>query len=217
MKLLNTQILKFAFLAMALTTVAIAQAANLKAAPEKSGVTFQAIGRPSLLKINGEGKGVDGQVKVDGGKASGSFIFDLNKLTTGIEMRDTHMKEKYLQVGQYKEAKLTIDSLALPAGWSADKPAASEQPFEGKLALHGVEKPVKGTFKIDGGAGKIPVHAEFSIKLSDFAIDIPTYAGIKVADEVKIQVNAEVNPEAGAAAPAPEKPSAKAPEKKKGK
>jgi polyisoprenoid-binding protein YceI len=190
------QILKIALLAISLPLAT--HAATMKTATDKSEVKFQAIGRPSLLKINGEGKGVDGQVKIDGAKASGLFVFDLNKLSTGIEMRDTHMKEKYLQTERYKDAKLTIDSVVLPAGWTPEKPSTGEQPFEGKLSLHGVEKPLKGTFKIDdgGGAGKVPVHAEFAIKLSDYSIDIPTYAGIKIADEVKVQVNADVNSDA---------------------
>lgn len=176
-------------LALAHSAFAAATPTSYAVLGDSSKVKFLAIGRPSLLKINGEGSAPKGQVKIDGAKATGSFEFDLDSLKTGIDLRDSHMKEKYLQTAQFKDAKLTIDSLSLPAGWDPNKPALADQPFEGKLLLHGVEKPVKGTFKVEGGnAAQLPVAAEFQIKLTDYAIDIPSYAGIKVADDVKVQV-----------------------------
>lgn len=144
-----------------------------------------AIGKPTFIKIRGRGEAPKGNLKVEGKKATGTFDFQLATLDTGIEMRNEHMREKYLQVKEYPAAKLEIKDLGLKDEFNPANPKAGEQPFEGQLTLHGQTKPVAGTFII---GGKRDVSAEFKIKLSDFKIDIPKYLGVTVADEVKIEV-----------------------------
>lgn len=146
-------------------------------------ITFLATGRPSAIKIRGEGAGADGVFAETAQGLNGTLKFKLATLTTGIDMRDQHMKEKYLEVGKYPEAQLKITDLKIPASGNI-----KNQKVTGSLTVKGIEKPVTGTFSTTVSGNEINVDAEFSLKLSDYNIDIPTYMGITVAEAVSVQV-----------------------------
>lgn len=150
-------------------------------------VEFLAVGRPSALKIKGEGSGINGELKITKDQASGTLLFDLTSLKTGISLRDEHMKEKYLQVGQYPTAQLEIKNLSLPQNRTG-----TNIPFKADLKLHGVTKTIDGTYNLEAKDKNMKLHAEFKIKVSDFQIEIPKYAGITVTDEVSVSVDQEL-------------------------
>lgn len=149
-------------------------------------VDFHAVGRPKMLKIHGEGKDAKGSFTVDGGKVTGKATFDLSTLDTGIEMRNKHMKEKYLEVSKYPQAIFEFTDIQLPA----DMPANfdKEVPFKGKLTVHGVAQNVTGTAKMKRDGGTLTGSAEFSTTVKSHKIDLPSFAGVTMADEVKVQV-----------------------------
>lgn len=178
-------------LSLLLPTIALAAAAPakeavvLKADPSASKVTFLAVGKPSMLKIHGTASaGPAGDLKLEGNQLRGAVEMDMDKLDTGIELRTQHMKEKYLQVKEHPKAKLTLTDAAVDEGFAKSLSNAGEKPFKGKLQLHGKEQPVEGTYTAKDGQ----VQAKFPIKLSDFAIDIPSYLGVTVADMVDVAV-----------------------------
>ena len=152
----------------------------------KGQVDFVAVGKPSMIKIKGHSTDALANLKLEANKLSGEIKLNLDNLKTGIDMRDEHMKAKYLQTKNYPSASLVIKDMTMPAGWSLTHVAATDVPFTGVLKLHGVEKPVQGTYTIENN-NLNPV-AKFDIKLSDFKIDIPEYLGVKVADNVNVQV-----------------------------
>lgn len=164
-------------------------------------VGFLAIGKPSAIKIRGKGTPPKGEVQVAGKEVTGELTFDETSLNTGIDMRDHHMKEKYLQTDKYPTAKLKITKLVLPSDFSLNGFKADNVPMEGELTLHGVTKPVKGTANIAGNGGVATSHVAFGAQISDYSIEIPTYMGVKVADHVDIEADI-------VAKPAAEKPSA---------
>lgn len=151
----------------------------------KSRVTFQAVGRPSLLKIKGEGATVKGRLEVVDTKAQGRFEANLDQLSTGIDLRDEHMKDNYLQTKQHPTAVLEIDSLPLPAGWKPGN-ALSNAKFKGRLTLKGVTKDIEGVVNSKGE--DLNTSAEFTISLNDFNVGVPKYMGITVADKVTVNV-----------------------------
>ena len=141
--------------------------------------TWQAVGNPGFLRINGEGGKVEGVTKDEGGKTSGVFKVKLADYTTGMGLRDTHMKDKYLEVAKFPYAVLTLDPVV-----------ATEAEFKwtGKLELKGETKPVSGvaTYK----AGKLS--ATFAVSIKDFpAIGVPSHLGVTVADVVNVTVEGE--------------------------
>ncbi len=153
---------------------------------------FTAIGKPAMLRISGVGSGPSGFFKIDTNNyLSGEVTVNLSTLQSGIELRDEHMKKNYLQTENFPSAKLSIQDLNLD---SEANPINIKSPingknFKGQLTLHGVTKPVEGTFAMvpQSEENKITIKASYSLNLSDYNIDIPSYMGIKVADKVNVE------------------------------
>jgi polyisoprenoid-binding protein YceI len=187
----NTRIL------LAVTTSLLAAATPLLAASpslelklQKNEIRFTAIGNPSLLKIKGHGSDFSGSVKavVEGTGAvfDGTLKLKMTTLETGIETRDEHMRDKYLEVGKYPEATLTIKPIKI-ADFGTTSSFDRELSFEGKLQLHGIERPVTGKLKVTKAKDQLSVVPQFKLKLSDYKIDVPSFAGITVADDVDVE------------------------------
>lgn len=100
----------------------------------------------------------------------GMVTVDLRSLKTGIELRDKHMKEKYLEVGKFPEAHLK-------------SAAGKDGKFKGELTVHGVTKPVEGTYEFKGQE----LVAKFNVKASDFKISQAKYMGVGVEDDVEVK------------------------------
>jgi polyisoprenoid-binding protein YceI len=155
--------------------------------PENGKVNFKTKGWPSLITIKGESKGVTGKLEEKKGKVSGTLTFELSTLKTGISLRDSHMKDNYLEVKKHPQAKLTLKDLAIPKG------ANGEIEFSGEMEIHGEKKEVKGKAKLSSKDGKeISMTAEIPLKLTDFKIDIPSYKGITVAEDVTVNFESKV-------------------------
>jgi polyisoprenoid-binding protein YceI len=154
---------------------------------------FLAVGRPSALKIDGTGRGPSGDLRFtktpEGVSFSGEISVDLSTLDTGIGTRDRHMKEKYLEVEKYKSAVLKFTDARIP---KAAVTSGGEVKLTATLNLHGQEKPVDVDMTVKPQGEKILSSSKFSFKLSQFAIDIPKFSGITVADDVEVTVSTEV-------------------------
>jgi polyisoprenoid-binding protein YceI len=151
-------------------------------------VSFKAIGRPSALKIHGKGDAPKGAITVEGGKVTGKSTFDLTSLDTGIKLRNTHMKEKYLETEKYPQATLTITEMAAPEGFDKPDFKADDLPFKGAMALHGVERPVEGEARLERKGDSMEVETDFSLKTSEFNIPTPSFAGITLAETIDVNV-----------------------------
>lgn len=155
-------------------------------------VEFLAVGRPSAIKIRGKGTAPEGTITLkkaaSGYLAQGVVSVELESLDTGIGTRTSHMKEKYLEVGNYPKAELELLEAQLPESFGQED-AEAKTAFRGTLTLHGVKKPVEGTVSVKRNSNSCSGHAEFSLKLADYAIAIPRFAGITVADDVSVSVD----------------------------
>lgn len=160
---------------------------------QTSEVEFHAVGKPSFLKIKGTGGKLSGNFELEDNKVKGRFGVKMDAFTTGVSLRDQHMKEKYLETAKYAEAWIEIENIDLPADFLKTKKVYSNVPFQGKLSLHGVEKPVKGTAEVDTNKDTPSVSTEFKVLVSDYQIAVPTYMGIKVADEITIKTRMNLN------------------------
>lgn len=106
---------------------------------------FLAVGKPSMIKINGEANGPEGTLTATKNSLSGIMKVDLNKLTTKINLRDDHLKNKYLEVSKFPEATLEIVNLQLPTDFTTLSDKETEVPFAAKFTLHGKTSDVTGT------------------------------------------------------------------------
>jgi polyisoprenoid-binding protein YceI len=176
---------RFSIAAVAASLVGISVLAYGALSPASDAhVTFHAAG-PAGMKIDG----TTTELAVTDG-ASVVVTVTLTNLTTGIKLRDDHMKDKYLEVGKYKTAELKIDKAALNLKTGAGKQQASAM-----LTLHGSEpKPVTIQYTVadekkDDKPG-FRVTGNFRIDdMTKFGITIPNYLGVKVQEKVDVEAN----------------------------
>lgn len=150
-------------------------------------VSFTATGKPAMIKILGEGPGPQGTLDYQEGKLNGTLSVDINKLTTKIDLRDDHMKNKYLEVEKYPTAEIIFKNYAIALD------STDEKDFEADFKLHGVTKKVSGKIYLSKDKKLTAGVANFKIKVTDYLDTLPSYAGIKVADEVEVKVDLKTN------------------------
>lgn len=112
------------------------------------------------------------------------FEVDLTTLDTGIDLRNRHMRDNYLETDKYRftffEGK--IDKI--------NKSAENKYDVEvsGKMFIHGVTKEifVPGTLTSVGGG--YLVESNFVVALSDYNVDIPQLMFMKIDEGMKIHL-----------------------------
>jgi len=151
-------------------------------------VKFTAVGKPGFLKIRGHSNDSfpTGAVQFKNGFAEGTFDFKLSDLDTGVSLRNDHMKEKYLEIEKYPNAKLSFNNIPIK---NSETDLAGD--FNGTLILHNVTKVIHGKFDYSAKTKKLI--SNFDIKVSDFNIDIPKYLGVTVSETVEIEVTLNLN------------------------
>lgn len=156
--------------------------------PDESKVTFKALA--TLLTIEGNGKGVTGNFKISGPTSiEGKATLPLDGLTTDMSLRDKHMKsEKTLYVSKFPEAIFIPTKLPWEDPSQVLKKDTEKGPFEGKLTLHGVEKPVSGDVSTKVLKDKVRYTFQFNVLLSQHNIPLPQFSGVKVKDQVEVTV-----------------------------
>jgi len=118
---------------------------------------------------------------------TGELVVDLTTIDTGIDLRNRHLREKYLEVAKPGFDKAVLSEIRL-----AD---ANGEAFEGKsgfagtLRLHGVSKPVTGTAEVRHEGTAVRVVASFAIVLTDFGVEPPEYMGVGVGSKLSIRVS----------------------------
>ena len=171
---------RFAFAALLIaSTVAVTADAKL-ARTGTPQVAFHASG-PAGMKIVGTTSDLD----VDDQGQKIVVRVPLRNLTTGISLRDDHMRNKYLQVGSYPNAELTVDrsALRLPAGDGTTSGDAN-----GTMSIHGRTRNVSFHYTVAKGGGSLHVGGTTKIDIKDYGIDVPSYLGVTVKPDVDVEV-----------------------------
>ncbi len=147
-------------------------------------VSFQASG-PAGMKI--EGSTTELSVRDD--LVNIVITVPLANLTTGIGLRDHHMKEKYLEVQKFPSAVLTVARGALK--WPAnDREAVADIP--GTMQLHGQTHPVTVHYEAKGDGSSLKATGSLRVDMNDFGIVVPSYLGVTVKPDVDVTASFRV-------------------------
>lgn len=131
----------------------------------------------------------------------GNIKVELGAMKTGIDLRDQHLRSaNWLNTEKYPHAEFELIGLS----GASLKELADNKPVKatakGKLSIHGVTKeinaPVEITYyketdqtKVRIAGNLLKVSADFTIKLSDYKISIPSMVAGKVDETIKVSVN----------------------------
>ena len=113
---------------------------------------------------------------------------DLATLDTGIELRNRHLRDEYLEVERgpdFRRAVLSGIVLGDPPPTGGGR---RDTRFSGSLVLHGVQRAIEGEAELLRREGRIQVEAVFRLSLEAFGIPPPRYLGIGVRDAVEVTV-----------------------------
>jgi len=178
MRSLARSTLPTATVALGLTTAVVAGAALVKTGSSR--LEFRAKGPVGMTII---GKTSDLEIADD--KKTLVVKVPLQHLKTGIGLRDRHMKEKYLQVDRYPDARLSVGHSALrfPTEGATLKGTAI-----GRLTLHGVGRNVHFRYKARNTGRVYRVEGLLYVNMHDYGIRVPTYLGVTVKPDVDVKV-----------------------------
>lgn len=148
-------------------------------------VEFKAEASPGFFKFEGKGGKILGKLVDNKGKVSGELTVSLADFDTDNETRNSHMKDKYLNVAKFPVATLKVSGLPSTDG---------DHKLIGLLTLHGKKSEITGdyTLKTEGKSRKL--RATFKIDVTKFGIEVPQYQVLTVAKEVEVIVDAVATP-----------------------
>ena len=127
----------------------------------------------------------------------GELSVDLTTLDTGIDLRNHHLRDNYLEVAKgegFERATLSDIRLGdVDAGTFQGKTE-----FTGTFLLHGTKKPVSGQAEITREGSSVRVEATFPVTIADYGIAKPQYLGVGVKSQVQVKVSLVATPVAAA-------------------
>ena len=113
-----------------------------------------------------------GELKV----AAGSF-------ESGMSMRDSHMRDKYLEAKKFPTIKLVI------TGGSIAAKAGAKGTLEGRFVIKGKEKTVKLPVTVkEASGGTLVVSSKFKLDIRDYGIAQPSFAVVKMEPVIDVTV-----------------------------
>jgi polyisoprenoid-binding protein YceI len=122
--------------------------------------------------------------------AIGLLRCDLRTLKTGIDTRDEHMRDRYLQTKDYPYAFFQLAKVGgLPDTLKEGQTYTSQG--EGWFYIHGHKRLTTATLHVTrqdrGDARAVKVRAEFEVKLDDYAIERPKAVFMKLAESIVVE------------------------------
>ena len=149
-------------------------------------VKFFATGSPGFLDIVGETTTL--AVADDGTKLA--FTVPMASVKTGIDDRDDHMNNKYVQIAQFPNAVLTVDKAAIT--WPANLGDKTKGKAKADFNIHGQSQPVEIEWTAQKSKTGHRVTGKFNFDVSKSGISIPDYLGVTVDAKMKAEVQADL-------------------------
>lgn len=152
----------------------------------KPKVGFHAAGSPGALDIDGTTSNL---VMADDGQNL-TFTVKLATLTTGIDLRDEHMRNTYGQSSVFPDLIVSIPkaSVTFPTEVGADQSGTST----GTFTAHGVSQPVTVNWNVRKSKTGWRVTADFAFNVGNHGISIPSYLGITVDPAMKAAITIDL-------------------------
>lgn len=152
----------------------------------KPKVAFFATGSPGFLDIEGTTSSI---TATDDGTTL-TFTVPMSSVSTGISLRDGHMKDEYVQVATYPNATLSMTKSAVT--WPTATGEKKTGSVSANFTVHGVTKPVTVSYTNAKTNAGYKVTAKFNFDVSQHGITIPSYLGVTVDPKMNAEVTMDL-------------------------
>jgi len=182
--------MKLALLALLIAPALAAQSHTYEiSAGAPNMVTFEV--EDNVDPFDGKTSKVTGTIVADPAAVTSSTVevsVDLASLDTGVDLRNRHMREKYLHTARFPNATFKSVSVAGAPTIAANQPA--DLNVAGDFTLHGITKrmtiPVRVVLLSDG---RIHATSRFAVKMPDFGINVPSNLFVTVDNAVQVRLD----------------------------
>ena len=139
---------------------------------------------------------VKGDVTVAEGKpeVAGTFTVDLRTLDTGIGLRNTHLRDNYLEVSRGPSYETAVLSEVILDAPPPARGRSATLGFKGVLSVHGNARPIAGTADVSQKGDTMDVKVKFPLRIDAYDIARPTYLGVGVSNLIDVEVRATLKP-----------------------
>lgn len=140
----------------------------------KPAVGFNANGSPGALDI--EATTNDGTLTDDG--VNLLFTVPLANVKTGIDLRDEHMKTKFMHVDQHPNVTLSIAHASLMLPTELGKKTSGKNTAQ--FTALGVAKPTDLTWEVQKTVAGYKLTGSFAFDISEHGVEVPSFMGVTV-------------------------------------
>ena len=170
---------------------AVALLTTTLAAPDNAGaaISAQPDARVSFATAGPAGMKIVGSTSELSAADDGQTVMvtvTLTHLSTGIDLRDKHMREKYLEVQTYPTAVLTASRAAFAFPTVGASRAGDPQ---GTVTLHGQTRPTQFHVSVTNDGGSYRIDATVHLNMHDYGITVPSYLGVTLKPDVDVDVH----------------------------
>lgn len=163
---------------LVIASVALAAGTWTRASDAK--ITFSARGTAGFKLA-----GTTDQLSVADDGANLTFTVPLKTVKTGIDLRDRHMNDKYLETQKFPDATLVLPRAGLKVPSRDGETTQGE--VTGKLTVHGVTRDQAVRYTAQRVDGAQRVSASFRMNFRDHGVNVPSYLGVTVKPDVEVQ------------------------------
>ena len=152
------------------------------------------ISRAAIEEFDGVTDRIDGYVLLDAaslGPTTGGddtefhLEVDLASLDTGIGLRNRHMRDNYLEVSRFPYATFSGHLVRAEETASGDYRVTAS----GSFTVHGVTRPRELTCRVTPMGQAYRVVCAFEVLLTDHEIEIPKVMFLKLANEIRLELD----------------------------
>jgi len=162
-------------------------------------ITF--ISKASMESFEGTTNVVSGVIKIDAENLSDATAMckvDMRTLDTGINLRNTHMRENHLHTKDFPYSQFNLKSITGASSIKAGGPI--DFTVKGEFELHGVKKEIEIPLHVEwvqntqgtpvkGAAEALHITGEFSVALADYKIPLPQFLFMRLSETQIININ----------------------------
>lgn len=158
--------------------------------PQQSTFTYSM--EHTMHSWDGTSKEASGWIDADSSfqQAAIEVVIPVLSFDSGNRNRDSHMAEAvesyiYPEV-RFKSTQVSVDTSAV----QGQEPGLTWRVC-GDLEFHGATHSIECPVRLTPAGGQLHVHGAFSVKLTDFDIELPSLLGIKVKDQLNLVFDVE--------------------------